>query len=97
MVEEYDRRRQFIVKRFAEIGLPMCEPEGAFYAFPSISGTGLSSDAFCERLLQEEKVACVPGYAFGQSGEGFIRCSYATSMENISKACDGIERFVNRL
>lgn len=97
MVEEYDRRRQFIVKRFTEIGLPMCEPEGAFYAFPSISGTGLSSDAFCERLLQEEKVACVPGYAFGQSGEGFIRCSYATSLENISKACDGIERFVNRL
>ena len=80
----------------AEIGLPLCQPQGAFYAFPSIAGTGLSSTQFCEQLLQEEKVACVPGNAFGASGEGFIRCSYATSMENIAKACDGIERFVNR-
>jgi aminotransferase len=97
MVAEYDKRRQFIVKRFAEIGLPMCEPEGAFYAFPSIEKTGLSSGDFCERLLMTEKVACVPGYAFGASGEGYIRCSYATSIENIAKACDGIERFVNSL
>lgn len=97
MVAEYDRRRQFIVRRLAEIGLPMCEPQGAFYAFPSIAETGLSSNAFCERLLREEKVACVPGNAFGVSGEGYIRCSYATSLENIARACDGIERFVNRL
>lgn len=97
MVAEYDRRRQFIVRRLAEIGLPMCEPQGAFYAFPSIAETGLSSNEFCERLLREEKVACVPGNAFGASGEGYIRCSYATSLENISRACDGIERFVNRL
>ncbi len=96
MVAEYDRRRQFIAQRLAEIGLPLCQPQGAFYAFPSIAGTGLSSTQFCEQLLQEEKVACVPGNAFGASGEGFIRCSYATSMENIAKACDGIERFVNR-
>lgn len=97
MVAEYDRRRQFIVRRLAEIGLPMCEPQGAFYAFPSIAETGLSSNEFCERLLREEKVACVPGNAFGVSGEGYIRCSYATSLENIARACDGIERFVNRL
>lgn len=97
MVSEYDRRRQFIVRRLAEIGLPMCEPQGAFYAFPSIAETGLSSNEFCERLLREEKVACVPGNAFGVSGEGYIRCSYATSLENIARACDGIERFVNRL
>ena len=97
MVAEYDRRRQFIVRRLADIGLPMCEPQGAFYAFPSIAETGLSSNEFCERLLREEKVACVPGNAFGVSGEGYIRCSYATSLENIARACDGIERFVNRL
>ncbi len=97
MVAEYDRRRQFIVRRLAEIGMPMCEPQGAFYAFPSIAETGLSSNEFCERLLREEKVACVPGNAFGVSGEGYIRCSYATSLENIARACDGIERFVNRL
>lgn len=97
MVAEYDKRRQFIIRRFAEIGLPMCEPGGAFYAFPQISGTGLSSGDFCEQLLRQEKVACIPGSAFGDSGEGFIRCSYATSMENIAKACDGIERFVNGL
>lgn len=97
MAAEYDRRRQFITKRFAEIGLPMCRPQGAFYAFPSIAETGLSSDEFCERLLREEKVACVPGNAFGACGEGYIRCSYATSLENIAKACDGIERFVKRL
>lgn len=94
MVAEYDKRRKFIVKRFEEIGLPMFTPEGAFYAFPCIKSTGLTSGEFCERLLVEEKVACVPGYAFGAAGEGFIRCSYATSMENIEKACDGIERFV---
>lgn len=92
MVAEYDRRRQFIVRRLAEIGLPMCEPQGAFYAFPSIAETGLSSNEFCERLLREEKVACVPGNAFGVSGEGYIRCSYATSLENIARACDGIDR-----
>lgn len=97
MRAEYDKRRQFMVRRFAEIGLPMCEPEGAFYAFPCISSTGLDSTTFCERLLQEQKVACVPGNAFGASGEGFIRCSYATSMDNLIKACDGIERFVNSL
>ncbi len=97
MVEEYDKRRQFIIRRFAEIGLPMCEPDGAFYAFPQISGTGLSSGDFCEQLLKQEKVACIHGSAFGDSGEGFIRCSYATSMENIARACDGIDRFVNGL
>lgn len=97
MRDEYDKRRRFMIKRLAEIGLAMCEPEGAFYAFPSIKNTDLSSTEFCERLLREEKVACIPGNAFGESGEGFIRCSYATSMENLIKACDGIERFINKL
>ena len=97
MRAEYDKRRQFMIRRFAEIGLPMCRPEGAFYAFPCISGTGLDSTAFCEQLLQQQKVACIPGNAFGKAGEGFIRCSYATSMENLIKACDGIERFVGSL
>lgn len=97
MRREYDKRRQYIVKRFKGMGLPLCEPGGAFYAFPDISGTGLDDTDFCERLLMEEKVACIPGSAFGESGRGFIRCSYATSMENITLACDGIERFLNSL
>lgn len=97
MRAEYDKRRQFMIRRFQEIGLPMCRPEGAFYAFPCISGTGLDSATFCEELLQQQKVACIPGNAFGVAGEGFIRCSYATSMDNLIKACDGIERFVGSL
>lgn len=94
MVKEYDRRRRFIVKKLNEIGLPCFEPKGAFYAFPSIEATGMSSEEFAERLLMEERVAVVPGSAFGQCGEGFIRCCYATSLANIEEALKRMEKFV---
>jgi len=94
MVKEYDRRRRFIVKKLNEIGLPCFEPKGAFYAFPSIEATGMSSEEFAERLLVEERVAVVPGSAFGQCGEGFVRCCYATSLANIEEALKRMERFV---
>jgi len=97
MVKEYDRRRRFIVKKLNEIGLPCFEPKGAFYAFPSIEATGMSSEEFAERLLMEERVAVVPGSAFGQCGEGFVRCCYATSLTNIEKALKRMERFVKKV
>jgi len=96
MVKEYNRRRRFIVKRLNEIGLPCFEPKGAFYAFPSIEATGMSSEEFAERLLIEERVAVVPGSAFGQCGEGFVRCCYATSLANIEEALKRMERFINK-
>jgi len=94
MVKEYDGRRRFIVKKLNEIGLPCFEPKGAFYAFPSIEATGMSSEEFAERLLMEERVAVVPGSAFGQCGEGFVRCCYATSLASIEEALKRMERFV---
>jgi aminotransferase len=94
MVEEYNRRRRLIVTGLKNIGLDCFEPRGAFYAFPSIARTGLDSDTFCERLLYEEKVAVVPGTAFGKCGAGFIRCSYASSLENLKEALARMERFV---
>jgi aminotransferase len=97
MVESYDERRKVIVQGFRDMGLSCFEPKGAFYCFPSIQSTGLSSEEFCEKLLLAEKVAVVPGNAFGASGEGFIRCSYASSMENIKEALVRIERFINSL
>ena len=97
MVESYDERRKVIVQGFRDMGLSCFEPRGAFYCFPSIQSTGLSSEEFCERLLKAEHVAVVPGNAFGASGEGFIRCSYASSMENIKEALKRIERFINNL
>lgn len=96
MVEEYNRRRRFVVTGFREIGLDCFEPKGAFYVFPSIQSTGMSSTEFAERLLLEEKVAVVPGNAFGECGEGFIRCSYATSLEQLKEAIKRIERFVQK-
>ncbi len=93
MVREYNRRRKLIVKRLNEIGLECFEPKGAFYAFPSIKKTGLSSVEFSEKLLKEEKVAVVPGDVFGDAGRGFIRCAYAASFEDISIALKRIERF----
>lgn len=96
MVAEYDRRRRLVVQRLNEIGLACFEPQGAFYIFPSITITGLTSEEFCQALLEEEKVAVVPGTAFGEEGEGFIRCSYAASLENLTAALDKMERFVNR-
>ena len=94
MVEEYDHRRQMLVKGFREIGMECFEPEGAFYVFPSIQSTGLSSEEFCERLIQEQKVAVVPGNAFGECGEGYIRISYAYSMEHLTEALTRIGRFL---
>jgi aminotransferase len=96
MVQEYNRRRRFMVKRLNEIGLPCFEPKGAFFAFPSIKATGMNSEEFAEKLLLEEKVAVVPGTAFGPSGEGFVRCCYATSLPNIEEALRRIDRFVRK-
>ena len=96
MVEEYDRRRRLIVKGLNNIGLTCFEPRGAFYAFPSIRATGLSSQEFAEKLLMEEKVAVVPGDAFGPSGEGYVRCCYAVAAEQIEEALGRIGRFVQR-
>jgi aminotransferase len=96
MVQEYNRRRRFMVKRLNEIGLSCFEPKGAFYAFPSIKVTGMSSEEFAEKLLLEEKIAVVPGTAFGACGEGFVRCCYATSLSNIEEALRRIDRFVRK-
>jgi aminotransferase len=96
MVSDYNRRRLFMVKGLNKIGLPCFEPKGAFYAFPSIKDTGLNSEEFAEELLIEEKVAVVPGSAFGQGGEGYIRCCYATSMADIEEALSRMGRFVKK-
>jgi aminotransferase len=97
MVREYDRRRRFLLKGLHEIGLPCFEPEGAFYAFPDIRKTGLSSEEFCKKLLNEKKIAVVPGNAFGESGEGYVRISYASSMQNIQIALARIGEFLKEL
>ena len=97
MVRSYNRRRVFLVDSFRSMGLPCYEPKGAVYVFPNISPTGLSSEDFCTKLLLEKKVACVPGTAFGESGEGFIRCSYATSMLNLEEAVKRIRDFIGGL
>ncbi|MBO5907718.1 MAG: aminotransferase class I/II-fold pyridoxal phosphate-dependent enzyme [Clostridia bacterium] len=94
MVREYDMRRRIIVKGFNDIGLECREPKGAFYAFPSIKSTGMSSEEFAERLLYSKKVAVVPGTAFGASGEGFIRASYCYSLPHIKEALRRIEEFL---
>jgi len=94
MVEEYNRRRLVIVKGLNDIGLSCFEPHGAFYAFPSIKVTGMTSEEFAERLLTEEKVAVVPGTAFGECGEGYVRCCYATSLADIEEALSRMKRFV---
>ena len=94
MITEYVRRKNFIVNRFNEAGLPCRMPNGAFYVFPNITPTGLGSRDFAMKLLDSKSVAVVPGSAFGKAGEGYIRCSYATSMENIREALNRIEAFV---
>ena len=96
MVESYRQRRNFVVQGFQEIGLACHEPEGAFYAFPSIRSTGLDAAQFAEGLLMEEKVAVVPGDVFGDCGKGHIRCSYATSLDQLQKALERIGRFVQK-
>ena len=97
MVRSYDRRRRLMVTELNDMGLTCFEPRGAFYVFPSIKSTGLTSDEFCTRLLESKHVACVPGTAFGASGEGHIRCSYATSIEKLNEALRRIREFVNEL
>lgn len=97
MVEEYDRRRRIIVKGFNDIGLECREPFGAFYAFPSIKSTGMTSEEFCEKLLYSKRVAVVPGTAFGDSGEGFIRASYCYSLSHIKEALKRIKEFLDEL
>ena len=97
MREQYDQRRRFICDGLNRIGLPCFEPCGAFYFFPDIRPTGLSSDEFCRRLLYEQHVAVIPGNAFGEAGEGFVRCSYAYSVQKIASALERIEAFVQSL
>ena len=96
MVEDYNRRRLVMVKGLNDLGLRCFEPKGAFYAFPSIKATGMTSEEFAEKLLVEEKVAVVPGNAFGQCGEGYVRCCYATSLAEIEEALLRMGRFVKK-
>jgi aminotransferase len=96
MVEDYNRRRLVIVKGLCDIGLSCFEPRGAFYAFPSIASTGMKSEEFSEKLLVEEKVAVVPGSAFGDCGKGYVRCCYATSLADIEEALNRMGRFVKK-
>lgn len=97
MRESYNQRRRYLMNAFKEMGLQCFEPYGAFYVFPSIKQFGMTSDAFAERLLQEEKVAVVPGTAFGDCGEGFLRISYAYSLENLKIAMEKIKAFIERI
>ena len=94
MRQEYDRRRKVIYKGLVDMGLPVFQPKGAFYIFPDITCTGMTSAQFCETLVKEEKVAVVPGSAFGEAGEGYVRISYAASMETIEEALKRMARFV---
>ena len=97
MLNEYNMRRRMMVSGFNKIGLTCREPKGAFYAFPSIESTGMTSDEFCEKLLHSKKVAVVPGTAFGESGEGFIRASYCYSVEHINEAIKRIGEFLQEI
>ena len=97
MIESYNRRRRVISKGLNEIGLDCAKPQGAFYAFPSIKSTGLSSEEFAEKLLEEEGVVVIPGNVFGGSGEGFVRCSYAAGLDDIYEALNRMENFLNKL
>lgn len=97
MRDEYDGRRRYLLEGLRRIGLPCFEPKGAFYMFPDIRGTGLTSDEFCERFLVEEHVAVISGSAFGPGGEGFVRCCYATSMKDLAEALTRMERFLKNL
>ena len=97
MKEEYDRRRRYLLKNFADMGIECFEPEGAFYAYPNIGKFGLSSEEFCQRLLNEKRCAIVPGTAFGDDGEGFARISYAYSIKHIDQALERIDAFIKTL
>ena len=97
MREEYDRRRRYLVENLNRIGLTCFEPKGAFYVFPDVRSTGLSSEEFCEKFLLEEKVAVIPGSAFGPGGEGFVRACYAASMKDIAEAVARMDNFLTNL
>ena len=97
MREEYDTRRKLIVKGFCDLGLACREPKGAFYAFPCITSTGMTSEEFCQRLLELKRVAVVPGTAFGDSGEGFVRASYCYSLVHIQEALRRIGEFLDEI
>ncbi len=97
MREEYDARRNYVVESFNQMGLPCGNPQGAFYAFPDIRPSGLDSETFCEKLILQERVAAIPGTAFGPGGEGFVRCCYATSMKQLKEAMERIQRFLDSL
>ncbi len=97
MCAEYDKRRRLIVDELRRMGLSCFEPEGAFYVFPCIASTGLSSEEFCERLLKEKQVAVVPGTAFGECGEGFVRISYCYSVSHICEALKRMREFIEGL
>lgn len=94
MRAEYDIRRRYIVDRLNHMGLPCFEPEGAFYVFPSVAVTGMSSEEFCQTLLREKHIAVVPGTAFGGCGEGFVRISYCYSLKHITEAMNRLEEFL---
>lgn len=96
MVAEYDRRRKLIVSGLNDLGLPTFEPRGAFYAFPKITSSGMDEETFAQKLLEEERVAVIPGSAFGAGGEGFVRCSYATAYEKIEEALRRMDHFMRR-
>ena len=96
-MEEYDARRRRLLRRFEKMGLPCFEPRGAFYAFPCIEKFGMPSEEFCEKLLYDEHLAIVPGSAFGESGEGHVRISYAKGMDDLREAMDRLERFIQKL
>ena len=97
MVDEYNRRRRYIYNGLKGIGIESFEPEGAFYIFPQVGQFGLTSEEFCEKLLYQHRCAIVPGTAFGESGEGFARISYAYSVKHIAEALERIEAFVKTL
>ena len=96
MTEQYDQRRKLIVHGLNRLGLPTFEPHGAFYAFPDIAVTGMDDETFAQKLLEEERVAVVPGSSFGLGGEGFVRCSYATAYEKLEEALRRMESFMQR-
>jgi aminotransferase len=96
MRSEYDRRRRLIVGGLNQLGLATFEPRGAFYAFPSIAAAGMDDETFAQKLLEEERVAVVPGSAFGPGGQGFVRCSYATAYEKIEEALRRMQKFMQR-
>ena len=97
MKDEYDRRRRYLLSSFKDIGIECFVPEGAFYAFPNVGRFGLTSEEFCQRLLNEFRCAIVPGTAFGDNGEGFARISYAYSIKHIDQALERIEAFIKTL